>query len=45
MFIEHYDQGQICGVFAPGQGWDVPTRCSFACFLPLVLLAGQMKIF
>jgi hypothetical protein len=35
-FLELKDQGQFAGVFAPGQASNMPTRGTFAGFLPLV---------
>jgi hypothetical protein len=43
-FFEKYDQGQFCGVFAPGQPKNIPTRGSFPVFLPLVHLDDQVAI-
>jgi hypothetical protein len=43
-FFDNNDQGQFCGVFAPGQARNMPTRGSFAGFLPLVLLVVNLEI-
>jgi len=44
MFIDNCDQAHFTPVFVPGGAQNMPTRCTFAGFSYLVLLADSAMI-